>query len=155
MSAVNNLLDKYRNMCLLPSDSAVADALGIKRQAVHQWRKGTSWPSDDHTIHMAAQINEPPERWLLAIQVDRASQKARPFWLKAMKSAAAMATIFVLLRHGADVHSIAAFFLSPVYIMRNVALALILALAALAATTKRGKPAHARLLESQELASGR
>lgn len=88
MTAVNSLLDKYRESCSLASDSALADSLKIKRQAVHQWRKGLSWPSDDHVVAMAVSAGDPPERWLISISLDRATKAAKPFWLKALKAAA-------------------------------------------------------------------
>ncbi|MFK2904955.1 hypothetical protein ISP17_13420 [Dyella ginsengisoli] len=90
MSAVNNLLDKYRETCSLPSDSAVADSLHIKRQAVHQWRKGVSWPSEDHVLEMTKAMQEPAERWFIAISADRASPAARKVWLKLAQVAASL-----------------------------------------------------------------
>lgn len=90
MSAVNNLLDKYRAACSLTSDSAVADSLHIKRQAVHQWRKGVSWPSEDHVLAMTKAMQEPAERWFVAISAERASPAARKVWLKLAQMAAAV-----------------------------------------------------------------
>jgi transcriptional regulator with XRE-family HTH domain len=119
MTAVNNLLDKYREVCAITSDSALADSLKITRQGVHQWRKGLAWPSEDHVIAMAKAINEPAERWFVAISAERASPAGRKIWLKLLQAAATIAGAFVLLRHGVDAHGAAAFFLSPVYIMRN------------------------------------
>lgn len=93
MSAVNNLLDKYREICSLPSDSAAADSLGVKRQALHQWRKELSWPSEEHIMAMAKAINEPAERWFVQIAADRASPTARKVWLKLAQAAAAIALL--------------------------------------------------------------
>ena len=91
MSAVNNLLDKYREVCSLPSDSAAADSLGVKRQALHQWRKELSWPSEEHIMAMAKAINEPAERWFVQIAADRASPVARKVWLRLAQAAAVIA----------------------------------------------------------------
>ena len=92
MSAVNNLLDKYRAACSLNSDSAVADRLKIKRQAVHQWRKGISWPSDDHVITMTTAAGEKAERWLAEISADRTSSpEARKAWRRLVQAAAGIA----------------------------------------------------------------
>lgn len=91
MNAVNNLLDKYRKVCALPSDSAAADALHIKRQAIHQWRKGIAWPSEDHVIGMANAIGDAPEKWLLQVTADRASPTARKVWLRLAQTAAIIA----------------------------------------------------------------
>lgn len=113
MTVVNNLLDKYREVCSIKSDSALADSLKLTRQGVHQWRKGLSWPSEDHVITMAKAINEPAERWLASISMDRASPTAKKYWLKLLQAAAAVAGAFLVLQHGQDVHSVAAFVLSP------------------------------------------
>ena len=91
MSAVNNLLDKYRAVCSLSSDSAAADSLGVKRQALHQWRRELSWPSEDHIIAMAKAINEPAERWFVQIAAERASPAARKVWLRLAQAAAVIA----------------------------------------------------------------
>lgn len=90
MSAVNNLLDKYREACSLTSDSAAADSLGIKRQALHQWRKGLSWPSEDHIVEMATKIGDAPEKWLVSVSIDRAPPKARKYWMKLPQAAAGL-----------------------------------------------------------------
>lgn len=119
MTAVNSLLDKYREVCAITSDSALADSLKLTRQGVHQWRKGLSWPSEDHVIAMAKAIGEPAERWLASISMDRASPTAKKYWLKLLQAAAAFATAFLLLRHGIDAHGAAAFAFPLVYIMRN------------------------------------
>lgn len=102
MSAVNNLLDKYREACSLTSDSAVADRLKISRQGVHQWRKGLSWPSEDHVIAMAKAIDEPAERWFVEINADRASPAGRKIWLRLIQAAASIAAVYVFSR--IDVH---------------------------------------------------
>lgn len=119
MNAVNKLLDMYRESCSLPSDSALAESLKLTRQGVHQWRKGTSWPSEEHIIAMAKAINEPAERWFVAINADRAGPEGRKVWLRLAQIAATVAGVYLLLRQGIDAHSTAAFVLSPVYIMRN------------------------------------
>lgn len=90
MNAVNKLLDKYREACSLSSDSALAESLKLSRQGVHQWRKGISWPSEEHVIAMANAINEPAERWFLAISADRASPAGRKIWMKILQAAAAV-----------------------------------------------------------------
>lgn len=105
MSAVNNLLDKYREACSITSDSALADSLKISRQGVHQWRKGLSWPSEEHIITMANKIKEPAERWLASISMDRAPEPAKKYWMKLMQAAAAVAGAYLMLRNGLDVHA--------------------------------------------------
>lgn len=104
MSAVNILLDKYREARAIASDSALADSLHMSRQAVHQWRKGLSWPSEDHVIAMTKAINEPAERWFVAISADRASPAGRKIWMKLLQAAALVAlTVGVAPTHGETV----------------------------------------------------
>jgi len=105
MTAVNNLLDKYRKVCSITSDSALAESIGITRQGVHQWRKGISWPSEDHIITMAKRIDEPAERWFVAISADRATPEGRKLWLKLLQAAAALAAIYLFSRHSLDVYT--------------------------------------------------
>ena len=145
MSAVNNLLDKYREARSIASDSALAESLHITRQGVHQWRKGLSWPSEDHVIAMATAIGEPAERWFVAINADRASPAARKVWLRLAQAAAAFAMIYLFSHLDVQMHD--AFLASSLYIMRNCGIVLILALAACAAWESKEKQHHARILE--------
>lgn len=120
MAAVNTLLDKYREVCAIKSDSALADSLHITRQGVHQWRKGLSWPSEDHVIAMAKAIDEPAERWLVAISADRATPTARRVWLRLAQGIAALALSVSLYSFGhLDVQTIDLAALTPLYIMRK------------------------------------
>lgn len=130
MNAVNKLLDMYRESCSLASDSALAESLKLTRQGVHQWRKGTSWPSEEHIIAMAKAIGEPAERWFVAINADRAGPEGRKVWLRLAQVAATVAAVYLVLQHGVDAQGAAAFALSPVYIMRNLASPLMLRAAA-------------------------
>lgn len=107
MTAVNNLLDKYRETCSIASDNALGETLGVKRQAVHQWRKGLSWPSDEHVVEMATKINEAPGAWLAAVHADRTSDKtAKRVWLQAAQSLGYAAGVILTL--GIATHSAAA-----------------------------------------------
>jgi hypothetical protein len=116
MNAVNNLLDKYRETCSLPSDSAAAESLHIKRQALHQWRKGIAWPSEDHVIEMAIAIGEAPEKWLVQVSADRASPSARKVWLRLAatgKAAAGIALAILAYKHFGHDGAAEAFFATP------------------------------------------
>lgn len=119
MNAVNNLLDKYREACSLTSDSALADSLKLTRQGVHQWRKGTSWPSEEHIIAMSKAIKEPAERWFVAINADRAGPEGRKIWLRLAQVAASIVAVYTAIHFGQEAHGATAFLLSPLYIMRN------------------------------------
>lgn len=76
----------------------------MTRQGVHQWRKGMSWPSEDHVIAMANAIKEPAERWFVAINADRASPAARKVWLRLAQIAAMIAlTVGIAPAHAGTV----------------------------------------------------
>lgn len=148
MSAVNNLLDKYREARSIASDSALAESLRITRQGVHQWRKGLSWPSEDHVIAMANAIGEPAERWFVAINADRASPAARKVWLRLAQAAAAFAVIYLFSRLDVQTTGENLAFLPLAFIhYAKLTVALILALAACAVWESKGKERHARILE--------
>jgi DNA-binding XRE family transcriptional regulator len=103
VSALNNLLDKYKEKCQLKTDSAIASSLGISRQSVFQWRKGMAWPSDENVLTMAEKIGATPEEWFVSIHAERTSPEARKVWLRLasrLATAAAIAVIFSRL----DVH---------------------------------------------------
>ena len=126
MSAVNNLLDKYRDRCSIASDNALGESMGVKRQAVHQWRKGLSWPSDEHVVWLAGKINEAPEGWLAAVHADRTSDKtAKKVWLQAAQRLGYAAAITLAIGIGpakAEVIAHASVTIAQhadVYIMRN------------------------------------
>lgn len=111
MTAINKLLDKYKETCSIASDNALGECLGIRRQAVHQWRKGQSWPSDEHIVELASKTNQDPAAWMAAIHAERVTGKARAAWMKAAQRlgyAAAVIIIFSALMpttvHAATLH---------------------------------------------------
>lgn len=127
MSATIKLLDKYKQVCSLSSDSACADSLGVTRGAVHLWKKGSSHPDAVSVEKMCNAIKEPLRSWLPLIEAERAhSPAAKKVWLRLAQAAAAVAlTIGVMPTHAAAVETLRAAALSgphdfaPVYIMRN------------------------------------
>jgi len=85
MTAVTNLLDKYRKVCSLKSDNALAISLGLTRQSVFQWRKGIAWPTDDHVTKMASDIGDDSGSWLVAVAAERTTGPAHKEWLQLAK----------------------------------------------------------------------
>jgi transcriptional regulator with XRE-family HTH domain len=85
-STTEQLLDKYALACSLTSDNQLAAALGIKRQSVHQWRKGQAFPSEEHIYTMAMMIDNEPTKWLVAIHADRSSGPVKKEWVQLAKS---------------------------------------------------------------------
>jgi transcriptional regulator with XRE-family HTH domain len=120
MNAAINLLEKYKKACSLTSDNACSASLGVSRQAVSKWRNGENHPDADIIEKMCTATGEPLRHWLPLVEAERARSPAvRKVWLRLAQAAAMMAGAFLLLRHGIDAHGVAAFALSPVYIMRN------------------------------------
>jgi transcriptional regulator with XRE-family HTH domain len=100
MSATIKLLDKYKQVCSLSSDSACADSLGVTRGAVHLWKKGSSHPDAVSVEKMCNAIKEPLRSWLPLIEAERAhSPAAKKVWLRLAQAAAGvvMAISFGLL----------------------------------------------------------
>ena len=83
MTNVEKMLDKWEEVCAIPSDNAAAKRLGINRQAIHGWRTGQSYPTGEHVLQIAEEMHEPPENWLLMVQADRArSDKSKAAWAR-------------------------------------------------------------------------
>lgn len=120
MNYTNKLLDKYREKCSIATDMAAAQSLGLGRSAVSGWRHGNRHAEADAVEKMCKATGEPVEKWLHMIEAERArTPAAAKVWLRLAQAAASFAAIFVMLKWGADVHTSAAFALSPLYIMRN------------------------------------
>ncbi|MGB5851601.1 MAG: hypothetical protein WBG85_04815 [Rhodanobacter sp.] len=120
MNATIKLLDKYRETCLLTSDSAVAASLGLTRSTVSLWRGQKGHPEADSVERMCQAIDEPLRKWLPLIEAERARSPAvRKVWLRLAQAAASIATAALLIHLGADDHGATIFALSPLYIMRN------------------------------------
>lgn len=99
MTNVEKMLDKWEEVCLIPSDNAAAKRLGINRQAIHGWRTGQSYPTGEHVLQIAEEMHEPPENWLLMVQADRArSDKSKAAWARlAARAGIAACLCFALL----------------------------------------------------------
>ena len=101
MSALNKLLDKYREACAAPSDNACAGILGVTRASVSDWRRGKSWPSEEHIVQMAKTAHLDAGEWLLAIYAERTKGPVQKEWLRLVSrlSHAAAITLIALSAH--------------------------------------------------------
>ncbi|HEV7122463.1 MAG TPA: hypothetical protein VGN24_03440 [Rhodanobacter sp.] len=119
MSATIKLLDNYKKVCSLATDSAAADALGVTRGAVHLWKKGSSHPDAVSIEKMCNATREPLRTWLPLIEAERAhSPQAKRVWLRLAGTVTSLAAFAAVIHYSADAHSASAFLLTPVYIMR-------------------------------------
>ena len=123
MNSTIKLLDKYREVCLLTSDNAVAVKLGLSRSAVSLWRGGKGHPEADSVEKMCLATGEPLAHWLPLIEAERArSPAARRAWLRLAQVAAVMTLAVAVLPAHAAVRAASSCAHNPVslYIMSNV-----------------------------------
>ncbi len=98
MTNVEKMLDKWEEVCAIPSDNAAAKRLGINRQAIHGWRTGQSYPTGEHVLQIAEEMHEPPENWLLMVQADRArSDKSKAAWARLAARAGIAAAVLLMV----------------------------------------------------------
>lgn len=131
MAVAAELLDKYRNARSLASDMALAEQLGVTRALVSKWRAGDRQPQTPQVETMCKATGEDEGVWLTLLAAEReVTPAARASLLRLVDIAKkyghaaciavmAGAAAILTLRHGVDAHGVAAFALSPVYIMRN------------------------------------
>ncbi|ARR12562.1 DUF3693 domain-containing protein [Xanthomonas citri] len=128
MSATDELLDKVKESCSLPSDMALAEKLGVNRQMIWKARHEDKPLSDERIAQLCAMAKLDGGAWMARIHAERAASPAeRALWrsvLDRLSAAAAVVALLVLAVHtGAHEALLAA--LSPVvindplYIMRN------------------------------------
>ncbi|QSQ40426.1 DUF3693 domain-containing protein [Xanthomonas translucens pv. undulosa] len=129
MAAVDELLDKVKESCSLPSDMALATKLGIQRQLLSKARMGEKPLSDERIAQLCAMARLDGGAWMARIHAERAASPAeRALWrsvLDRLSAAAAVVALVVLAVH-AGAHeglqaALPALFISgdAVYIMRK------------------------------------
>lgn len=78
---VADLMDKAKTRANLPSDYALAKAMGLDRSIISAWRKGKRHPSTDEAVQLAtlAGLEEMPV--IAAIEFETATtEKKKQFW---------------------------------------------------------------------------
>lgn len=96
---INDLLDQAKVRANLPSDYALAKALGIQTGIVSHWRKGKRHPSDEEAVQLATLAGMDEMQVIAAIHYETAtSEKKREFWKCYLEShgIAATACMFAL-----------------------------------------------------------
>lgn len=146
MNAANKLLDKFAEACGASKDSEIAARLRVSKQAVSGWRNAKAHPNAEAIEMMCKAAGEKPEHWLPLIESERSRTPGdRKAWLRLAQLAAGLAGVYLLSRLGVQTHD--AFLASGLYIMRNLGIVVLLALAACAARESKEKQNHARILE--------
>ncbi|RWA36487.1 DUF3693 domain-containing protein, partial [Xylella fastidiosa] len=81
MNNENILIDKIKEICCIPSDSALAVKLGIKRQAISQVRREEMHLSDERIAELCDMANLDGPTWIAKIHEERAeSPKEQAIW---------------------------------------------------------------------------
>lgn len=93
MTCVALLLDKARDARSIPSDNALALAIGQRRQVVSQWRKGDSYPSEDHIAQLAKMAREDEGVWLVRVRAERTTGPAHVGWERVLRQLGAAAVL--------------------------------------------------------------
>ncbi|MBD1474526.1 hypothetical protein GUH81_21995 [Xanthomonas citri pv. citri] len=128
MPTTNELLDKVKESCSLPSDNVLSQKLGVTRAVISGWRNDRYPIPDERIAQLCAMAKLDGGEWMARIHAERAASPAeRALWrsvLDRLSAAAAVVALLVLAVHtGAHEALLAA--LSPVavthplYIMRN------------------------------------
>ncbi|MEN5206698.1 DUF3693 domain-containing protein [Stenotrophomonas terrae] len=95
MQDVNNLLDKVRETCSIPSDNALSKKLGVTRALVSGWRVGRYSVPDERIAQLCAMAKLDGPEWVARLHAERAETAVeRALWSKMLTRLAA-AAIFV------------------------------------------------------------
>lgn len=96
MAIVAALLDKARATRSIPSDLALAERLGISRQAVSNWRHGDKFPDEETIAQLALLAGDDPAQWLVAIKAVRTDGAAGKAWAALAKRLGAAAAVLLV-----------------------------------------------------------
>lgn len=96
MDAINNLLDKAREHCSLPSDGALAERLGVSRQLVSQWRKGHNPLADERIAQIARAAGEDAGVWLVRVRAEQTHGEAAKAWARLARQLGAAAALAIV-----------------------------------------------------------
>ncbi|PPV05114.1 hypothetical protein XBLMG947_3796 [Xanthomonas bromi] len=119
MSATDELLDKVKESCSLPSDMALAEKLGVNRQMIWKARHEDKPLSDERIAQLCAMGKLDGGSWMARIHAERAASPAeKALWrsvLDRLSAAAAVVALLVLAVH-TGAHEALLMALSPVAI---------------------------------------
>lgn len=91
---LNELLDRAKTRANLPSDYALAKALGIHTGTITNWRKGKQHPSNEEAVQLAALAGLPEMTVIAEIEMQTAkTEKKREFWKSYIESRGLTATL--------------------------------------------------------------
>lgn len=104
MDTANDLLDKVRAACNLPSDNALAQKIGLTRAMVSSWRHGRHPIPDERIAQMCALAKLDGPTWIAMLHAERAQTATeRALWrlmLDRLSAAAAVVALVALSMPG-------------------------------------------------------
>ncbi|EWG13523.1 hypothetical protein P910_003238 [Xylella fastidiosa Mul-MD] len=96
MNAINELIDKAREKCCIPSDKALADKIGVTRQVLWQARNERGPLSDERIAQLCAMAKLDGPAWIAKIHAERAaSQTERAMWKSMLERLTATAATLI------------------------------------------------------------
>lgn len=96
MSAINELLDKVRETCSIPSDLALAARLGRSRALVSEWRKGAKQVQDAEIARLAEMAKQDAGLWMVRVHAEQEAGAAGRAWQRLARQLGAAASLAVV-----------------------------------------------------------
>lgn len=98
MDTANDLLDKVRAACNLPSDNALAQKIGLTRAMVSSWRHGRHPIPDERIAQMCALAKLDGPTWIAMLHAERAQTATeRALWRLMLDRLSAAAAVVALV----------------------------------------------------------
>ncbi|KAB7775664.1 DUF3693 domain-containing protein [Xanthomonas sp. LMG 12460] len=98
MNSENILLDKVKEICGVPSDNALAVALGVQRQAISKIRRDEMHLSDERIAELCGMAKLDGGEWLARIHTERAASPAeKALWRSVLDRLSAAAAVVALV----------------------------------------------------------
>ncbi len=98
MTAISEFVDAVRNGGNFSSDMGLATKMGISRQTLHAWRKGTAPLPDERIAQMCALGKLDGAEWMARIHAEKAqSREERALWRSMLDRLSAAAAVVALM----------------------------------------------------------
>ena len=99
---ISELLDQAKTRANLPSDYALAKAIGTSTGVVSNWRKGKQHPSNTEAVQLATLAGLPEMQVIAEIELRTAnSEKKKEFWKHYIESRGVAACLSMTVLAGA------------------------------------------------------
>lgn len=96
MSTTTDLLDRYKALKKLGSDSDVARALSVKPSTISNYRQGVRHGAPEFIRDVAIALGEKPEPWVLRVEIERSlTPETRKVWQEILQTVGRAAIVFL------------------------------------------------------------